>query len=220
MLTRATGPEVECDGFLDEKGRDLNYDSEPDEGQHAELTYYDPMDQVTRCAKCGHEIWGPGIGFCTNVTDCPQVDLDSRKIPIPYFEVIESEYGAEPGIVPNNLQEVMKARDINSWKLEDVVGEVLDYESSAYDSLDDADRDFREEYEINSFIDEEEVPEDTDDEDGAEDVDSDEEEVDYKAKAIELEARVETLSRMYNQLNEQYMELQDEVLGSDVDVSW
>lgn len=140
---------------------------------------------------CYHELWGGPQGFCTGLCGDRPPPLNV----LPYMEVLDPEASPLPGIaLDEESDQVCHGR-----KAKTVVGPCLDYESSAYDSM-DSDQEFQEEYDANdSFIDDSES---TSEDDGSEDEDgSNEDEPDYKA--------------MYRRLKETHNELIDDYVGID-----
>ena len=67
-----------------------------------------------------------------------------------------------------------------------MTGDFLDCNSSAYDTQDE-EKEFREEYETNSFIDDEVIPDDPEDEDTQSSSDG---ESDYKTRYVQLQAEL------------------------------
>jgi hypothetical protein len=96
--------------------------------------------------------------------------------------------------------------------LTQVVGDYLDNDSSAYDSQDE-DPEFHEEYEINSFIDDD-PPATSDGEDGS----SSDSETDYKLKYTQLSAAHSNLQMSYSVLAENYEGLRADIFGSESDL--
>src|SRR5271168_1225362 len=102
--------------------------------------YWDSKDGVFRCRACGHELWTP-TGQCTGCFAGEEY---------PYYEVLDPELGPRPGIVWNESD---MSNDVSPETRDELVGEYLEFESSAYDSQDGEDGFGDEEYEMNSFID-------------------------------------------------------------------
>jgi hypothetical protein len=88
----------------------------------------------------------------------------------------------------------------------------LDNESSAYDSQDE-DPEFHEEYELDSFIDDD-SQEISDEEDAA----SSDGETDYKSKYTQLSTAHRSLQMSYSALAEEYTDLREEIFGSESDL--
>jgi hypothetical protein len=192
---------VPFSAFTDENGREISYDSDGDdcfdglEDYIEDDTFFDPVDQVTRCKLCGHELWREFIGFCTG--------CKAGQSGVPYFEILGAQAGARPGIEPNEYAQV----DTDNRRA--VVGDYLDDESSAYDSLDE-DPKFSEEYEVNSFIDDD--SQSSDGEDGAS---SGGGETDYQLRYNQLLTVHEMLVYDYDDLATEFREFRKDVLGSD-----
>jgi hypothetical protein len=165
-------------------------DSDEASNQFAVL---DPTDEVLRCKACWSEVWG---GCCTGCEDGPNEAT--------YYEELDTENERRrPDIVRDEYSdEILDDQD----RLE-LVGDYLDDEESAYDSQDSFGFGFREEYEINSFID------DAFSEDGEESSSDGEE--DYKVRYKELQASYAALIADRNRLAKVYMDFRMDVLGSD-----
>ncbi|EPE30826.1 Metallo-hydrolase/oxidoreductase [Glarea lozoyensis ATCC 20868] len=107
------------------------------------LVFRDSSDSVVRCILCGHEVWTEWMGFCT------ACELGQNSIP--YWEVLDPNAGPRP------VFELL-GNDENGGRIpsevDDICAPYLDCCSSAYDSQDD-DSQFGEQYEVNSFIDDE-----------------------------------------------------------------
>jgi len=165
------------------------------------LTFFDPVDEVYRCLACSHEVWGGENGTCTR--------CDEGAFEPPYVEETFGHTGPLPQI---SLDEYMDEVVVDSTVVKELVGDCLDYGSSAYDSQDSADK-FDEEYEVNSFIDDEEIPEPESEEDESQSSSS---EVDWEAKFKELQTQHLGLQNNFDDLAERHYEFQREVLGSDM----
>jgi hypothetical protein len=174
-------------------------------------TYWDAFDEVYRCKSCMHESWS-ATGVCTG---CGAGD-DA------YFDIENTELRRISGIVRNEYDE---SGSISENERDELVGDYLDYDSSAYDSMDALSNGKADTaYEVNSFIDDE--SQDSPDE---EDDDPLDEEPDYKKKFEELEAihRVvcnelvelenehEGLEKAYADLEMDHEEMRRDFLGSD-----
>ena len=174
-------------------------------------TYWDAFDEVYRCKSCMHESWS-ATGVCTG---CGAGD-DA------YFDVENTELRRISGIIRNEYD---ASGSISENERDELVGDYLDYDSSAYDSMDALSNGKADTaYEVNSFIDDE--SQDSPDE---EDDDSLDEEPDYKKKFEELEAihRVvcnelvelenehEGLEKAYADLEMDHEEMRRDFLGSD-----
>ncbi|KAG4429322.1 hypothetical protein IFR05_015195 [Cadophora sp. M221] len=165
------------------------------------LTFFDTVDEIFRCKACDHEVRGGERGRCTH---CDQGSFVS-----PYIEESSGRVGTIPQIT---LDEHMDEVIVDSTAVKEIVGDCLDYDSSAYDSQDSAD-DFKEEYEINSFIDDEELME-TESEEESESGSSNE--IDWEAKFRELQTQHTGLQRNYSNLLDENYELRRDILGSDM----
>ena len=163
--------------------------------------YFDPVDEVYRCLACSHEVWGGENGFCT------RCDEDASEPP--YLEETLGRTGPLPQIT---LDEYMDEVIVDSTVVKELVGECLDYNSSAYDSQDSVDK-LEEAYEVNSFIDDEEVNEPESEEDESQSSSS---EVDWEVKFKELQTQHLGLQNDFDDLAERHYEFQKEVLGSDM----
>jgi hypothetical protein len=181
--------------FVDENGEEITY---PDDygwdRDYMDLeTFFDPVDEVLRCKICYHEVWSSHMGFCTG---CKEGQSGT-----PYYEILESG-----GKVPKF--ELNEHPSAEASSLEDVTGSYLDCNSSAYDSQDE-EKDFTEEYEINSFIDDR-PEEDTDDEE-----ENPEEEIDWEERYRNIAAAHAALSYSHQTLNEKYHEYRKAIEGDD-----
>lgn len=164
--------------------------------------YFDSLDRIYRCGSCGHELWCP-MGMCTG---CGEGAGHS------YVEVLDPECGPQPEFAYNEYD----TDGMSSGGYSEYLDDYLDNDSSAYDSLDETYDRKTDEYEINSFIDEEAQPSDND-----ESFSSDEEE-DYKEKFEVLRNAHGTLSTAFTNLNyshdvlmDDYEELRYAFLGTD-----
>ncbi|TVY75938.1 Protein artemis [Lachnellula suecica] len=118
--------------------------------------FYDLEDEVARCKDCGHEVWS----LLSGCTRCSDED--------PSAVIYDPKAGPTPGV----------------WFLEQRGEPYLDEDSSAYDSQDEQDdKNFLEEYEVNSFIDDA-SQEDAESEHGS----PNDEEVDWEARCRSLAA--------------------------------
>jgi len=184
--------------FMNEDGQEISYDSDDDalvlcaRDYMLDDTFFDPEDQVTRCKLCGHELWRPFIGFCTG--------CEAGQSGVPYVEIVDPEVGPRPKI------EVNETADADRNDRREIVGDYLDDHSSAYDSQDENPK-FSEEYEVNSFID--------DDSQSSASASSSDGETDYKLRYNQLLTVHEMLVYDYEDLATEYREFRRDVLGSD-----
>lgn len=141
--------------------------------------FMDRVDLVWRCGVCGHELWGGDQGFCSG--GCGSYPADRTS----YYEVLDPEAPPLPEVALNeDTDEFLDGHQVKS-----VVGECMDYDSSAYDSQDSA-LDFSEDYDReDSFID------DPTDDEGSDS--STDDEPDYEAMYIQLRAQ-------HNELIDEY----------------
>jgi hypothetical protein len=156
-------------------------------------SFVDREDNVLRCKYCGHEvwnIWNGQIGFCTS--DCSHShQFQANKVP--YYEYIEPEAGLCPGFEVGDF-----ANDayLASQDIRDIVGNYLDNDSDAYDTVDE-DADYQSEYDSeDSFIDDGSIHDSQDaDEDGK--FSSTDNVAYYKALFNELERKNSRLVRRH-----------------------
>ncbi|KAH6711742.1 hypothetical protein BKA61DRAFT_522678 [Leptodontidium sp. MPI-SDFR-AT-0119] len=191
-------PDVSDDDNPDTPGAEA--DSEESEDTEL-LTFFDTVDEIFRCKACEHEVWGGERGCCTH---CDQGAFGS-----PYIEESSGRVGLIPQIA---LDEYMDEVVVDSIVVKEIVGDCLDYDSSAYDSQDSAD-DFKEEYEVNSFIDDEELMETESEEESGSGSSS---EIDWEAKFRELQTQHIGLQRNFGNLIDAHYELRRDVFGSDM----
>lgn len=172
-------------------------DDEDDEDEANLDAYWDPRDKVHRCGSCGHELWiskGGCFTCCTREDDT-------------YFEVMDPDLGPRPGIVRGEDE---TGGNIDGDERIELLGDCLDFDSSAYDSQDER-AEHNETYEIDSFINDESVL-DSEDEDSHSSSDG---ETDYKQKFYELQRDYFGLVDEYDETLNEYDEFRREVLGSD-----
>lgn len=141
-------------------------------------TYWDDVDEVTRCHNCGHEAW-TSSGPCTGCEGGQTLEPGSE------YYLDTSRYA---------------------------VGDYLDDQSSAYDSQDSARTD--EEYEINSFIDDDNLLGTTANEGDSSSSDS---ETDYKERFTSLAAAYNVLLEKHDDLMDEHETFKKDILGSDFD---
>jgi hypothetical protein len=173
--------------------------SEDSEGEQDFEGYWDTVDEIYRCKSCGHELWS----FRGQCTGC------SAGEEVPYCEVMDPELGPRPTIA---LSEYELADNVTLGERADLLGSCLDFDSSAYDSQDERDC-HEDEYEINSFIDDNSPQISEDGNDGS----SSDGETDYKGKFRRLQATYQILFEDYTNLIDEHEELKQDVLGSDYD---
>lgn len=172
-------------------------DDEDDEDEANLDAYWDPRDKVHRCRSCSHELWiskGGCFTCCTREHDT-------------YFEVMDPDLGPRPGIVRGEDE---TGGNIDGDERIELLGDCLDFDSSAYDSQDER-AEHNETYEIDSFINDESVL-DSEDEDSHS---SSDEETDYKQKFYELQRDYFGLVDEYDETLNEYDEFRRDVLGSD-----
>lgn len=191
---------ISCDQGGIEKEHDpeaLEEEEENEEDEEEEGTipdsFFDRKDQVLRCNFCGHEIWRDSMGFCTGCELGPSE--------FPYFEILNSAKGSRHGIALDEYSD-----EIENDHRREVVGNYMDDHSSAYDSQ-DVDSHLNEEYEINSFIDENEDVVDHDEDDSSSDG-----ETDYKEQYSKLQVAHSLLLNSYRAMSEEFREIRHEVL--------
>ncbi|KAJ8066588.1 hypothetical protein OCU04_005636 [Sclerotinia nivalis] len=165
--------------------------------------FHDPIDNITRCGDCGHEIWEDQAkrfewmpGFCTGCGNGPN----------PFYENIDF-----PGALPRIFEEEDYGSEVSSQEARVLIGNThLDYQSSAYDTQDeDSQLVLNEEYEVNSFIDDDEP--DSDSESHTSDHGS---EVDYKAAFQNLQKEFTELRNDYFALVDEYSQFKYDMLGT------
>ena len=85
-------------------------------------TYFDIRDQVTRCQKCGHEVWSAHIGFCTGCNAGRSGSLYYEIIPPGKLRLqIEAHENAHEFVDPENGDQVSTTLLINflfAWKFQ------------------------------------------------------------------------------------------------------
>lgn len=171
-------------------------DSEVEENPNAR---WDPGDGIFRCGSCGYELWD----FRGECSTCHPEGKSG------YFEVVDPNLGLVPGIVRG--QSDTDGSSIDSEEKIELVGDCLDFDSSAYDSQDERDE-HNDEYEIDSFIDDESIRDSEEEDDSLSD---DEDEIDYKQKFLELRTDYFNLVDEYGETVEEYEEFKQIVMGSD-----
>jgi hypothetical protein len=167
----------------------------------AENVFWDDEDSIARCKLCGHEVWSRSMGFCTG--DCADGPDE-----VPYFELLDPEAGPRPEIVVDEYasdDEQITNPDLRR----EMVGDYLDDDSDAYDTLDD-DSDHRSEY-TGSFIDDASISDDVE----HEEVSFSDGETDYKQLNNELQARYDRLLANYANLVDEHDDMMRDFLGSD-----
>ncbi|CZT46787.1 uncharacterized protein RSE6_07276 [Rhynchosporium secalis] len=181
------------DADIEESSED-DTDTEP-------LIFFDTVDEVHRCTACKHEIWGGERGSCgycdEGATGPAYIEEALRTGPMP--QITYDDY----------MEEVV----VDSAVVKEIVGDCLDYDSSAYDSQDEV-QEFAEEYEDNSMIDDEQISEaETDDE-----TSSSEEKEDWEAKFKALQTRHFELVTAYEDLEEEHEDFRREMLDDFDDI--
>ena len=160
-------------------------------------SYWDPGDQVYRCRSCGYELWS-SRGACAG---CSAGEEDT------YFELLDPDLGPRPGLtlseydINNNMDVVERA---------ELLGDCLDFDSSAYDSQDEKDR-HDDVYEVNSFIDDDSLQNSQEEDDDA----SSDEEIDYREKFQRLQTEYSNLLDEYCDTLDAHEEFKRDIMGSD-----
>jgi hypothetical protein len=183
------------------------YDTEDNPAEvDSRYIFFDYDDQVVRCRFCGYEVWTPD-GFCTGTW----IDRCREGLGVyPYYEVLDSVERTRPAIAATEYSEEM----IEGLARRDVVGNYLDDDSSAYDSQDEADQHFNEEYDDqDSFIDDEIQP-DSDTPDASS---LSEGRTDWKEQYNRLQATHTMLLNDYAALADEFDNFRKDALGSDYD---
>jgi hypothetical protein len=179
------------------------------EREYKECMYWDEVDSIYRCETCHHEIWSTAClagGFCTgcgsgSTSYVEDIELD------PYPRVFLNEYDSDSA---------------DSETKQEIHEEHLDYQSSAYDTQDE-DADLNEDYERNSFIDDEvvEEPESEDDDNDDDEKDTDdggeEEKTDFKKAFENMQQSYQQLLANHSALIMEHDEMIRDFLGSDYD---
>ncbi|CAG8974477.1 hypothetical protein HYALB_00010863 [Hymenoscyphus albidus] len=188
-------------------------------------TWNDRVDRVVRCGRCSHEYWGKYAGCCTNCSPLKvRGQLSDEEIEVlPYVEVQKPHTELnEDGYRPLPTYEINPdMRDPYGEETlishQDICEPYLDCGSSAYDSQDD-DPDFQQQYEINSFIDDDEPESESEDEDVHDD------EIDYKEKFLKAEEDHRALQQSHLALRNRHAALtadfeglRRDILGSEFD---
>ncbi|TGO33219.1 hypothetical protein BHYA_0259g00010 [Botrytis hyacinthi] len=179
--------------------------NEEDLHEDGNFPFYDPIDKIIRCGDCGHEIWedtagrvDSTLGFCTGCGNGINPFYEDADFPGKIPRIYEDEYGSEA--------DEERARVL--------IGDThLDYQSSAYDTQDeDSEIVLKEDYEVDSFIDNSEVLESNSE---SETSDSESEgEVDYKSAFKKLQANSDLLMNDYCELVDDFDEFKHEMLGT------
>jgi hypothetical protein len=182
------GPPTQGDSLMDD---------ERDGERHNLDAYWDPTDEVYRCGSCGYELW-------ISKGECIECSTEEQQN---YFEVLDPDLGLRPGIgrVDGNTDS-----NIDFDEKIELLGDCIDFDSSAYDSQDERDE-HNDVYEINSFINDESIlnPKDEDNDS------SSDEDTDYEQKFYELQIDYFNLVDEYDETLNEYDELRRDVLGSD-----
>ncbi|KAM3069264.1 hypothetical protein ACMFMG_010773 [Clarireedia jacksonii] len=167
--------------------------------------YWDEVDSIYRCETCQHEIWSTAClvgGFCTgcgrgHTSYVEDIALDLRP------RVFLNEYDSDSA-ESDTKQEIQE--------------EHLDYQTSAYDTQDE-DGDFDEDYEQNSFIDDEVVEEpESEEDDNDEEMGTDdevEEKTDFKQAFENIQKSYQELLADHSALMLEHDEMKRDFLGSD-----
>jgi hypothetical protein len=178
------------------QGDSLMVDEDDEEGRNLDA-YWDPTDEVYRCGSCGYELW-------ISKGECIECSTEEQQT---YFEVLDPDLGLRPGIgrVDGDTD-----GNIDFDEKIELLGDCIDLDSSAYDSQDERDE-HNDVYEINSFIDDESIPNHQDE--GSDS--SSDEDTDYEQKFYELQIDYFNLADEYDETLNEYDELRRDVLGSD-----
>ena len=163
--------------------------------------YWDPNDEVFRCESCRHELWISGH-------PCSECSAEEGHT---YFEVTDSDPCPIPRIVHG---EVDTNSTMDDEERAELMGDVLDFDSSAYDSQDERDE-HNDRYEIDSFIDDESIDNFQDESEDS----SGDEETDYKKKFFQLRTDYFELVDEYGSFVEEHEEMKRYLLGSDYEDS-
>ncbi|ESZ99041.1 hypothetical protein SBOR_0575 [Sclerotinia borealis F-4128] len=168
-------------------GNHIEFDNQP---------FHDPIDNILRCADCGHEIWEDNQnkfdfmpGFCTGCGKGAHL----------FYK--ESDFA---GAFPHIYDDDEVSSEVSPEDARVLIGENhLDYQSSAYDTQDEnSELVLNEDYEVNSFVEKDESLGDSDSDD---DTDND-----INGSEINYEVAFEDLQREYAELRAEYFGLVDE----------
>jgi hypothetical protein len=168
--------------------------------------YWDEVDSIYRCETCHHEIWSTAClegGFCTGCGNGQTSYVEDIALN-PRPRVFSDEYDSD---------------SVTSETKQEIYEEHLDYQSSAYDTQDE-DADLDEDYERNSFIDDEVIEEPKSEDDGNEDGESgsdDEgkEKTDFKQAFENMQKSYQELLASHSALILEHDEMMRDFLGSD-----
>jgi hypothetical protein len=177
--------------------------------------YWDPADEVFRCGFCRHELWMSGelCARCSteNASESSTEGLSNHYSENTYSELIDPNLRSKPSITVN---EDDTDSTLNTDERAELMGDVLDFDSSAYDSQDER-GEHDDAYEIDSFIDDDSIDNSSDDGDDS----SSDEGIDYKKKFLELQKSYFNITEEYHDYVEESEEFRRYVLGSDYESS-
>ena len=165
-------------------------------------SYWDPGDEVYRCRSCGYELWS-SRGGCAG---CSSGEEDT------YFEVLDPDLGPRPGLTFSEY-DINNNMDVDERA--ELLGDCLDFDSSAYDSQDERDR-HEDVYEVNSFIDDDSLRNFQDEDNDA----SSDEEIDYKEKFQHLQTEYRNLLDEYCDTIDAHEEFKRDMMGSDYESTY
>ncbi|KAB8304767.1 hypothetical protein EYC80_004116 [Monilinia laxa] len=184
-------------------GSDDPTDSDDSLSGCIELGIHDPIDNILRCTECNHEIWEYKAGTLNLISGfCTGCDRGASS----FYEEFDFP-GAFPRIYENGEDE----SEAEPEEARVLIGqEHLDYQSSAYDTQDeDSQVILNEDYEINSFIDDDEVASDS-----GSDTSNNGSEVDYEAELDKLQQEHADLRADYLDLMDEYSQFKYDMLGT------
>lgn len=186
-----------------DNGSDYPTDNDHSSSGCIELGIHDPIDNILRCTECNHEIWEHKAGTLNLISGfCTGCDRGAS----PFYEEFDFP-GAFPRIYENGEDE----SEAEPEEARALIGqEHLDYQSSAYDTQDeDSQIVLNEEYEMNSFIDDDEVFSDS-----GSDTSNDGSKVDYKSEFEKLQQEHANLRADYFDLVDEYSQFKHDMLGT------
>ncbi|KAA8575701.1 hypothetical protein EYC84_004814 [Monilinia fructicola] len=186
-----------------DNGSDYPTDNDHSSSGCIELGIHDPIDNILRCTECNHEIWEHKAGTLNLISGfCTGCDRGAS----PFYEEFDFP-GAFPRIYENGEDE----SEAEPEEARALIGqEHLDYQSSAYDTQDeDSQIVLTEEYEMNSFIDDDEVFSDS-----GSDTSNDGSKVDYKSEFEKLQQEHANLRADYFDLVDEYSQFKHDMLGT------
>lgn len=185
----------DSDGLLDKRHDALVFVT-------SRLTVFDSVDDVFRCVLCGHEVLGGKEGFCTGCDRGPSGVAFLEDV-----EEVEDRWPSLPEVYDKYTENPVE----DSKTVKEMVGECLDYDSSAYDSQDSGGN-LEEEYEVNSFVDDDHEPPTDSDDDSPND-----EEPDWEARYKELERKFGRMADAYEDIVDDHLDLGGDVPDLNID---